>query len=295
MNTLNIIIPHYNRVDLCLGMLQSIYNDAPEGAVNLIVVDDRSTDDISAIKDLIAKNYGTLYINERKKGAGGSRNTGLEFLNADFDYTMHADSDDELLPGWYHIFQSAVSKNSDADIIYFKNDSDTLPHNALLEKYYDQQETKNACLDFGLRVIVPWGRVFKTSFLLRHHIWFDEVSKADDVNYGVNTFLKANKIALNKNKIYHYNVHDGNISANFTKKTWEDFKYVMYRKGDLVDAYLKQNNLKYRHYGTYLLKQGIEGKVGFKEMVSCIIGIKKNHMAILPSFSQLSSYLKKSK
>lgn len=295
MSTLNIIIPHYNRVKLCLEMLQSIYNDAPKDAINLIVVDDQSTDDISEIKDLIAKNYGMLYINERKKGEGGARNTGLEKVDVSYEYIMHADSDDALLPGWYDSFNRMVLSHPESDIIYFENDSDTLPHNTLIEKYFDKQSNKNDCLDFGLRVTVPWGRVYKTNFIKENDIWFDELSKASDVYHGVNTFLKAKKIALSTSKIYHYYVHEGNISANFTKETWEDFKYVMYRKGDLVNAYLKQNNLNYRHYGTYLLKQGIEGKVGFKEIVSCLIGIKKHHMAIFPSFSQLASYLKKSK
>lgn len=291
MSTLNIIIPHYNRVDLCLGMLRSIYDDAPNGAVNLIVVDDHSTDDISAIKQLLSDNYGTLYTNRRKKGEGGARNTGLEEVNDSFEYIMHADSDDALLPGWYDSFNKIVSDHPDADIVYFENDSETLPHNNLIEKYYDKQNNKNNCLEFGLRVTVPWGRAFKTDFVKNNDIWFDELSKASDVYHGTNTFLKANKIALSKDKIYHYYVHEGNISANFTKETWEDFKYVMYRKGDLVYDYLKKNNLKYRHYGTYLLKQGFQGKVGLKELFSCIIGIKKHHMSIFPSFSQLKTYL----
>ncbi len=287
MSTLNIIIPHYNRVELCIECLESIYQEADNDKIKVIVVDDNSTDDTIELEKYLINHNGIFVKNRFKKGAGGARNTGIQEIDNRLAYVMFVDSDDNLLKGWYDSIQFETTKNSDAEVIYFKNDTNRMFHNKLLDKYYLKQSNKNECLELLFRVTVPWGKLFKTNLILENKIKFDEVSKAEDVNFSVQALIISEKIAISKFIIYHYNFHEGNLSSFYSKVNWEDFKAVMYKKGDLIYTYLKENHLRYRDLGTYLIVEGKRAGIGVKEYISILKGIKKHHMYIFPSLSQI--------
>ncbi|GAB6989810.1 glycosyltransferase family 2 protein [Paenibacillus pini] len=94
---ISIVMPTYNRAQIISGAIESILH---QSYVNweLIVVDDRSTDHTeNVIREWTRTDARIRYVyNDREKGPGGARNTGM--LAAKGEYLAFLDSDDEWYP-----------------------------------------------------------------------------------------------------------------------------------------------------------------------------------------------------
>lgn len=94
---ISVVMPTYNRAHIISGAIESILNQSYTNW-ELIVVDDRSTDHTEeTIREWRRKDERIRYVcNEREKGPGGARNTGM--LAAQGQYLAFLDSDDEWYP-----------------------------------------------------------------------------------------------------------------------------------------------------------------------------------------------------
>lgn len=90
---ISIIIPCYNHGNYLEEALESIFSQQYE-AVEIVVVDDGSTDNTKAV----AEQYKRVkYIYQDNKGLSAARNTGIK--NCSGDFLVFLDADDWLLPG----------------------------------------------------------------------------------------------------------------------------------------------------------------------------------------------------
>ena len=101
MSWLSILVPVYNvepYLEECLG---SVIAQLPaEGGVQLLVLDDRSTDGSWALMQRLAGRWPgrfELLRHERNGGLSAARNTMIDAATG--DYLWFLDSDDRLLPG----------------------------------------------------------------------------------------------------------------------------------------------------------------------------------------------------
>ncbi|WP_042161230.1 glycosyltransferase family 2 protein [Paenibacillus gorillae] len=94
---ISIVIPTYNRAHIISGAIQSIMNQSYTNW-ELIVVDDFSSDHTEeTIREWIRQDDRIRYVcNERGKGPGGARNTGM--LAAKGEFVAFLDSDDAWYP-----------------------------------------------------------------------------------------------------------------------------------------------------------------------------------------------------
>jgi GT2 family glycosyltransferase len=88
------IIPTLNRPALCLKAVQSVYEQS-RPPLQVIVVDDGSTEELTEVQDLLARSGG-LYLRQENKGVSAARNLGVEYATQ--DWLAFLDSDDQWLP-----------------------------------------------------------------------------------------------------------------------------------------------------------------------------------------------------
>ena len=108
----SVIIPTFNRARFLPDALDSVFiQGLPD--VQVIVVDDGSTDDTEAV----AARYGKQieYVRQNNRGAAGARNTGL--ARAAGRYISFLDSDDIWLPGKMKAELTVFQNLSSADAI----------------------------------------------------------------------------------------------------------------------------------------------------------------------------------
>jgi len=92
---ISVVIPFYNRVDWTLEAIESALRQTHRN-LEIIVVDDGSTEDISPITRLLAVDRRLRYVHQEHSGAGTARNAGVRCATG--AYIAFLDSDDRFLP-----------------------------------------------------------------------------------------------------------------------------------------------------------------------------------------------------
>lgn len=115
--TLSVIIPVYQVKDSLRRCVESVCCQAIDG-VEVILVDDGSTDGSSAICDALAVEYPLIIVvHQQNGGLSAARNTGIE--SAHGDYLTFVDSDDYLLPDTISTLYNILSDDHDVDILEY--------------------------------------------------------------------------------------------------------------------------------------------------------------------------------
>lgn len=95
MVTISVILPTYNREEMLPRSIDSILEQTFQD-FELIVVDDASTDDTTAVIDQYDDPRIQFVSHEENRGGGAARNTGID--RAEGEYIAFLDSDDEWKP-----------------------------------------------------------------------------------------------------------------------------------------------------------------------------------------------------
>ena len=120
MEHISVIVPVYNRGEIFEKSLQSIVQQTYH-PLQIIVVDDGSTEDISIVFDRVKKKYegaqhSFLYIRQKNSGAPAARNSGL--AHATGGYVIFWDADTIGQPHMLEAMREALRKNLDASFAY---------------------------------------------------------------------------------------------------------------------------------------------------------------------------------
>lgn len=95
MATVSVVIPTYNRVSLVERAIESALTQTLED-IEVIVVDDRSTDDTEAVVAAIDDKRVRFLRHDENRGGSAARNTGIDHARG--EYIALLDDDDEWLP-----------------------------------------------------------------------------------------------------------------------------------------------------------------------------------------------------
>jgi glycosyltransferase involved in cell wall biosynthesis len=106
---ISVIIPTYNYARLLPRALDSVLSQQ-SADVELIVVDDGSTDNTAAVlADYTARYPQLRLIQQANRGAAAARNAGV--MQAHGPYALLLDADDELLPGALTALRAVLAKH----------------------------------------------------------------------------------------------------------------------------------------------------------------------------------------
>lgn len=116
---ISIIIPTYNRA-ATIGKTIDTFIAQTYKDWEMIVVDDHSKDNTKEVIEEYHKRDARInyMLNERKKGAQGARNTGIEHAQA--DWIVLFDSDDYVYPEFLEKLYSAIDDKTDVVTCYAK-------------------------------------------------------------------------------------------------------------------------------------------------------------------------------
>lgn len=109
---ISIIIPSYNRASILTKTLDSIISQT-SNEWECIIVDDHSTDNTKEVASQYVAKYPQVsyFLNERKKGAQGARNTGL--YHAKYDWVVFFDSDNTMHQDFVETMIQHLNDSSD--------------------------------------------------------------------------------------------------------------------------------------------------------------------------------------
>lgn len=231
---ISVIIPLYNKEAIIERTLRSILSQDYDD-YEVVIVDDGSTDNSAAVaKQFIANlppskgGTGWDYIQQENGGPSKARNTGVS--NANGEWIVFLDADDELTDGALLYFADITKQYSDADIIdcggYIRNgDKLTLRYHPL------EGKVKNPLRAFYYRTISPGcgHSIFRTSFVKKYP--YDEhIRRFEDCDILLRMLPNANVYSTQ----HPTEIHDVNfVAASIPRKNvYEDyFAYLDMSKG----------------------------------------------------------------
>jgi len=208
---ISVIIPTFNRRHLLEQAIGSALGLSPEASIEVLVVDDCSTDDswawLRANKTAATRAFRT----DRNFGQCGARNLAMQ--KAVGDYLLFLDSDDVLEPA--AILEGLrVAKGSGADITVFGWGTVTVDEGGLAD--VSSRHTSPAPL-FSAAIIddVLAGRAVPTSAALyrRQHVqsnrWDETLRKLDDWDWFCQAALLGGRIVTVDDVAYWMRSHAG--------------------------------------------------------------------------------------
>jgi glycosyltransferase involved in cell wall biosynthesis len=211
----SVVIPHKN----CPELLKRCVDSIPKrDDIQIIVVDDNSDE---GKKPLLQERNGLEVIllnGSQAKGAGKARNVGLE--HAIGEWLIFVDSDDFFHKNFWGKVDDFIEDKT-VDIRYFcvdSVDSDTLKPierpskkrlNGLIRDYLEKKEDAEDEIRFHYNV--PWGKIFRRSFIIENNIRFEEVPVANDVMFSSTAGSLAKRITVYEDIMYIVTVRTGSL------------------------------------------------------------------------------------
>lgn len=106
---ISVIVPIYNIIDCLERCVMSIINQTYEN-IEIILVDDGSTDGTAALCDVLeTKDVRVRVFHKENGGSSSARNLGLKYATGDF--IGFVDSDDYIEPDMYELLAEAVERH----------------------------------------------------------------------------------------------------------------------------------------------------------------------------------------
>lgn len=220
---ISVIIPVFNGSAHIRECLDSVLAQGVDG-LEIIIVDDASTDDTPAILEEYSKASGNLVRVLRQssnQGVSAARNRGTEAARG--TYLAYVDSDDILRPDMYqHLID--LAENLDLDVVscgmqQFNEEGDLLGVIAypMRESVLYQNSAIRLELQSGFTSKLLWFPVrslYRRSLVQNHAIRFDtSIKKGEDSLFNLEVLSRAQACGVVKEAYYLYRKHAASVTA----------------------------------------------------------------------------------
>lgn len=210
---ISVIVPVYNVEKYVGKCLNSITNQSYKN-LEIIVVDDGSTDHSSSIcKDYAKKDKRIKIVRQKNGGLASARNTGLK--NTKSGYITFVDSDDWIEKNYISTLYNGISENNaDISIVRFFVDYANVACNESTGaklKLTPKECIERMLYDDGINVMA-WGKLYRKK--LFNDIKYPNGKNFEDVATTYKLVLKSKLIFSNSTPLYHYQKIDQTSITN---------------------------------------------------------------------------------
>lgn len=220
MNPLiSVIVPAYNIAPYVERCVNSILNQTYKN-VEVMLIDDGSTDDTPAIADKLAEQDNRVRVfHIENEGVSNARNTALNNLTG--EYISIIDGDDWVEPTLFEDAINAMQENN-ADAFMFEYYIDYEDHkdaHSVDSSFYgviDREKAIEYSIDVQNRF--AWSKIYSAK--LTENIRFDtDIILGEDTLYICSVLANADKVVYSGNNYYHYIVREGSaVNSAFNRK-----------------------------------------------------------------------------
>lgn len=221
MVKVSIVVAIYNVESYLEKCIQSVIYQTYKD-IEIILVNDGSSDgSLTVCRNFERQDSRIKIIDQKNQGVSVARNQGIE--NSTGDYIMFVDGDDYLQTNIVEELVKHAGTN-DITICAYKafNETDSLIETCHF--FYGDREFNKNKMDLYLQLInlsygqtgkyytavgVPWGKLYKASFLLKHNLYFDKkLVKMQDNIFNMQAFALADGIKYIDQPLYMYRLNN---------------------------------------------------------------------------------------
>lgn len=265
---ISVIVPVYNvesLIDRCIStILKQSYKN-----IEIILIDDGSTDNSGKICDMYAENFPdkVVVVHQENQGQSSARNFALTIMKG--KYISFVDSDDYIDEYYLEILYNNLKKdNADISVCRFKRTS--LNSEKSYYSGYSQAYDKDEKIKFYLTndMTSPCGKLFKSD--LWHEISFPTGKIYEDILTIFKLFKKAKIVSVSNDFLYMYYVRTGSTTMKpFNLRTldlldaWNEVLSLCENHNDII-----YNIANYRRNRVYFTLLCIIALYGFDRCIS---------------------------
>lgn len=226
MKQVSVIVPVYNAAHYLESCIDSITNNTYRN-LQMILVDDGSTDSSAAICDKFAANDSRIVvIHQCNSGIVVARNAGIRAASG--DYISFVDADDQISPEFYTKMVAAI-ESEDADVAaceyrhkiedVFSNQNSALCNDTVLQTF-EEQLSVLTCAP-SIRNITwtgpyVWNKLYKADRITEP--FKKECLMCEDLRFNYDYIKSSNKMVVVTEGLYFYRLHDESITGVYRKK-----------------------------------------------------------------------------
>lgn len=226
MPKISVIVPVYNAEKYLNECVDSILAQTLQD-IEVILVDDGSTDNSPAICDEYAEKDSRVVVIHKENGrASSARNAGIRVATG--DYIAFVDSDDWISPEMYETMLSTDAEVCLCDYVRFKGEKQfPFSQQCIREGYYTKEQIREEVYPHlvmdGIEYPITISNcvlAVKHTIIKDNNLWYrEDIHVSEDAPFGSEVLYCANSFYYLKDKhFYHYRVTEG--SASKTYKSW---------------------------------------------------------------------------
>jgi len=207
-NLVSVIIPTFNREDLIIESIRSVYMQTYK-PIECLIVDDGSTDNTIVVikklqRELNSENFKILLIEQTNSGAPSARNNGI--LNASGEFFQFLDSDDLLYPEKIKDQVAVLQNQKEVDGVYGDWNHGTTEEYVLIkgEKWED-----TVSQFYGGRVIHTLSFLFRRQIVERIGPWDEALKRNQEVDFNLRGALVGGKFEYLPKPTGLWRAHEG--------------------------------------------------------------------------------------
>lgn len=245
---ISVILPVYNTENYLEEALDSILNQTMIDDIEVLMLDDGSSDDSRYIIEKYALDYENFHaFHNENMGQGRERNFGIKHAKGEYIHFM--DADDYILPDAYEkLYGAAKSGNYDFvmgkacrftrnsnwnDFLYatiFKGVDGFLPTTI---KQTNSLVYNTTC----------WDKLIKRDFILENDICFPDMNIiAEDVPFMMKMHDLADEIGMMNENVYYWR-YRSDLSSDTQQKDIQKFKDRIISL-NILNEYLEENDVE---------------------------------------------------
>ena len=247
----SVIVPIYNVEKYVKECVESIINQDYKN-IEIILVDDGSTDDSGKICDeMQKKDNRIIVIHQKNGGVSNARNNGIK--KATGKYICFVDGDDYVMKDYVSYLYNLAEQN-DANIGVTSEPFTSFNSKQNEEKIENLtgKEATIKILCYNMMIGV-YGKIFRRKYLEKNNIrLFEDLVIGEGFNFNVLSFQYTDKIVRSTKKIYVYRKNLKSVTNKFNEEKWKNGIDALYRIHDIIVYKSKKINeaWKYAYWRT---------------------------------------------
>lgn len=286
---LTVVIPTYNMQDYLYQCLNSLVFEGFENYVEILVINDGSTDNSKEIANSFKKKYPKAFkiVNKTNGGYGSTLNTGLQLATG--KYFKVLDADDSFNTENFKSFVNRL-QNEESDLIVtdytknFENSQKSIECNNILK--LSENKEQNICDTDASRRITMHCSCFKASII--KNMKFLEHCFYVDIEYIVKSYIKCKTVKYIPLNIYNYRLGRTGQSVSMDGFYKHRENHVLVLK-TILELYEKEKKNLNDHNKIFL---NLYIKELIKTQYTNFVLFYKNNNNISKEIIKLDNYLK---
>jgi glycosyltransferase involved in cell wall biosynthesis len=204
----SVIMPALNAGRFIEVAIRSLLREREAVDLDIIVIDDGSTDETKAIVEAMAGDFPEVRLLQNpRKGIAAARNTGLDNVRADCRFVTFLDADDISFPGRIERQRSLLVNDPTIDVLYG------------VMQMFNALDSSTLAPAAGSAIKIIRGPYLQSAMYRPAVIdkvgRFDEsFRQGDDTDFILRVIDHQFKILLDDGIAAHYRRHDANVTLN---------------------------------------------------------------------------------